>query len=98
MEGEADLAGQLGQHAVVLLGEGLAVVGPAADDEAEQLALVGERRDRGTAELGWAPRSSGSQISSQRPPDTPARATTGRSFSPTSSGAGARWGTPVAHS
>ena len=42
---QADLAGQLGEHAVVLLGEGVTVGRALDDDEAEQLAGVGHRRD-----------------------------------------------------
>ena len=44
MQREADLAGQLGQHPVVLLGEGVAVVRPLEHDQAEQLARVADRR------------------------------------------------------
>ena len=41
VEGQAGLAGQLGQHPVVLLGEDVGPVGPLGDDEAEQLAARG---------------------------------------------------------
>ena len=63
--------------------EGLAVVGPPADDEAEQLTLVGERHETGTT--SWdAPRGVWlSQIC--RPAAARTRqpqATTRRSFSP----------------
>ena len=45
VQGEADLAGQLGEHAVVLLGEVVAVGGPLDHEQAEQLAGVRRRRD-----------------------------------------------------
>ena len=41
---QADLAGQLGEHAVLGFGERLAVGAAAGDDEAEQLAAVGDGR------------------------------------------------------
>jgi hypothetical protein len=44
VEGQAGLAGQLGQHAVVLVGEGVRAGGPFHHDEAEQLARVADRR------------------------------------------------------
>ena len=44
MQGQSDLAGQLGQHAVVLLGEGVRLGRPFHHDEAEQLAAVADRR------------------------------------------------------
>ena len=45
VEGEADLAGQLGEHAVVLVGEVVAVGGALDHEQAEQLARVRRRRD-----------------------------------------------------
>ena len=45
VQGEADLAGQLGEHPVVLLGEVVAVGGALDHEEPEQLARVGRRRD-----------------------------------------------------
>ena len=52
VEGEADLAGQLGQHAVVLLGEGVRLGRAFHHDQAEQLAAVADRRH---AQLGPLP-------------------------------------------
>ena len=79
VEGQADLAGQLGEHPVLLLGERVAVGGPLDHDQAEQLARVG---DRGRPALSGPSRpssSAGSHTAAQALPDTPARATTGSS-------------------
>ena len=44
---QADLAGKLGEHPVVILGERRTVGAALADDEAEQFAAVGDRGDTG---------------------------------------------------
>ena len=86
VQGQADLAGQLGEHAVVLLGELVAVGRPLDHEQAEQLARV---RGGGDPELGVGrgPRAApGSHTSSQALPVTPARVTTGCSSAPSTSG------------
>ena len=45
VERQADLAGELGEHALVLVGEGVRVRRALDHDEPEQLAGVGDRRD-----------------------------------------------------
>jgi hypothetical protein len=45
VKGQPGLAGQLGQHAVVLAGEGVRPGGPLHHDEAEQFARVTDRHD-----------------------------------------------------
>ena len=84
---EADLAGQLGEDPVVVLGERRRRRRARDDDEAEQLAAVGDRPDD-VASGSARSIKPGSHTASQVPPDTPARAITANSFGPIVSGGG----------
>ena len=93
VQGEADLAGQLGEHAVVALGEGLAVrPGGRTTMRPEQLAGVGDRGDAhgGRAAGRRRARAARCRATSRR---TRRRGPRRRSsFAPISSGAGSRCG------
>ena len=84
VEGEADLAGQLGEHAVVLVGEGVGVGRPLDHEQAEQRRRCGRPVRPGAASGARSSRSAGSHTSSQALPVTPARVTTGCSCGPSS--------------
>ena len=93
VQGQAHLAGQLGEDAVVLLGELVAVGRPLDHEQAEQLAGVRRRRDPRAGRRRGPPAAPGSHTSSQALPVTPARVTTGCSSAPSTSGGADRSGT-----
>ena len=83
VQGQADLAGQLGEHPVVLLGERLAVRRRARRRSARAARPSGRS---GATRIGRPSRpasSSAARPRATRRRDTPARATTGSSVSPT---------------
>ena len=92
VQGEAELAGEVGEHAVLLLVERRAVARTLDDDEPQQVAEVGDRghaheRSAATGEQRRHPHRS------QALPDTWARASDRRSSAPRSRRGAARSGT-----
>ena len=97
MKCEAHLAGELGEDAVVIVGEGVALLRAFDDDEAKQLAGV---TDRGHPQLGGRATVEESRQPDRRQalPETPARVMTGRSRADTTTAAGPLSGTDTARS
>ena len=96
MQREPDLAGEFGEHAVVFFGEVGASAGRSQTMRPSSSPLCAMGATRVVAVRGAT--SPGSQMSSQVPPDTPARLTTARSLSPTVYGLSWRCGTIAATS
>ena len=79
VEREPDLSRELGEHAVVLLAEGVRTLGALDDDEPEQLAAVADRRDAQLAAVAALARARGATPTPRRCPRRPRAVMTGRS-------------------
>ena len=79
---EADLARELGEHAVVLFAERVRPLCALDDDEPEQLAGVADRRDAQRAARRGPSMSEGSHTDVQALPETPARGDDGALVGP----------------